>query len=526
MKFSSILIFCFLIGKGQIMFCQQYLGIVGSNYAGTNNLYANPSNAVDSRYKIYVNLAAADLFLGNNAIRWDAPYSFIKLLKGAVNKNDRVIWRNRYLIPIENNRDKNMNGLIDVRGPAVMYAIDSKQSIAISSRGRGGASFSNVSHELATLMQYGTRNPTIFQSASDLHMNLNMNSFAEIGATYAKDISLNPEEAIKVGITAKRIIGLSNFHMNAKESSYQITDNVINPDDPGFLYDDVLFLNHINAQYGYSDEDNGINDFSMSPGYWLGTASPGRGIGFDIGVSYEYRPEIHKYTYKEKGIQKIDQTQNKYKYKIGVSLIDVGRVKFDNPSYVSNFESVADNRYVFENGIKLFPNRRLMTGINRSLGPYAGADLQKFKANLPTTFQAYFDYKVKENIYVYSTWVQNLRSSNSLGMRMPSLVSVVPRYETKWIDVAMPVSLLNDYQLLTIGLAARFGPVFIGSDNLQGLLNIANPRGFDFFVGANIPIFNKLPSSPTKCYYDQPQPAWKNIFKKKGRKLFKGNGQI
>lgn len=503
-----------------ITHAQQYLGIVGSNYAGTNNMYANPANIVDSRHKIYVNLAAADLFLGNNAIRWDAPFTFTKLLKGAVNKNDRVIWRNNYLIPIENNRDKNMNGLIDVRGPAVLFTIDSKQSVAISSRGRGAASFSNVSHELATLIQYGPRNPTIFQSASDLHMNLNMNSFAEIGATYAKDISLNPEEAIKVGITAKRIIGLSNFHLKAKESSYEIRDNVVNPNDLSALYDDVLFLNHIDAQYGYSDEDNGINDFSMRPGYWLGTASPGRGFALDLGVSYEYRPEIHKYTYKEKGVNKIDQTQNKYKYKIGFSLVDIGRVKFDNPSYVSNFESVTDNKYVFENGIKVFPNRKLMNGINNSLGVSPGSDLKKFSSKLPTTFQAYFDYKLRENIYIYSTWVQNLRSGNSLGMRMPSLVSVVPRYESKWIDIAMPVSLLNDYQLLTLGLAARLGPIFIGSDNLQGLLNIGKPRGFDFFVDANIPIFNKLPSSSTKCYYDQPQPAWKNIFKRKGKKAF------
>ncbi len=518
---KSILLFFFAFSQ-YVASSQQYLGIIGSNYAGTNAVYANPANMVDSRHKVFVNLGAADMFLGNNAVRWTAPYSFAKLTSGLVLKKPKEIWRSSYLEPIDNNREKNLNGLVDVRGPAIMYAIDSKQSIAITSRGRGALSATNVSPVLAKLIQYGPRNPTMIRDANNLSMSLNMNAFAEIGLSYGKDISLNSEEAIKVAVSVKRVIGLTNFHMIAKESAYQLSDNVPDPNGTSALFDNVLNLKYLNAKYGFSDEDLGLNDFNLSPDYWASNASPGRGYALDIGLVYESRPQIQKYAYKVKGKQRWDETQNKYDYKIGVSLIDIGRVNFNNPTYVSNYEVVTDNKNVFDNQIKLFPNRRLINSINTSLNVSASDNMNSFFSILPATFQAFFDYKVRENIYVYSTWVQNLRSVNKLGMRMPSLVSVVPRYESKWIDVAMPVSLLNDYLLLTLGISARFGPIFIGSDHLQGLFNIGNPRGFDLHMGANIPIYHKLPTLSNNCYYEKSENAFINFFKKRKKKSNKG----
>ncbi len=90
---------------------QQYLGIVGSNYAGTNSLYANPANRVGSRHKVFVNLAAADLFVGNNAVKWNADYTFLRLLRGAVDKTlPKVPWGPNSLETIDNNNKKNLNG--------------------------------------------------------------------------------------------------------------------------------------------------------------------------------------------------------------------------------------------------------------------------------------------------------------------------------------------------------------------------------------------------------------------------------
>jgi Family of unknown function (DUF5723) len=484
-------------------------------------MYGNPANIVDTRYKLFVNVIAADIFVGNNAVKWNAPYSFLKFFVESSLPNKRIVWKSNYLTAIENNRKKNMNMLVDARGPAFLYSIDSKQSAAIAIRGRGGLSFSKVSPQLATLIQYGSNSKKVSVDERNLNLSLNMNAFTEIGFTYAKDISINSEEAIKVGMTVKRVIGLTNFHAIAKESDYNVV-TVLDPDNPPVgTIDSVLNLRNINIKYGNSDENSGFDSFSFKPGYWFGTPSPGRGFGFDIGLSYEHRPYIQKYSYKEKGVQKWDQTQNKYEYKVGFSLIDIGRVNFNNPTYVSNYETYASDKLVFKNSLrKPLPSKRLVEDLSNVLDINTTTnDLNQFYANLPTTFQTYIDYKIKEHVYVYATWVQNLRAGNSLGMRTPSLVSVVPRYESKWIDVAMPISLLNDFQLFTVGFSTRLGPLFIGSDNLQGLFNIANPRGMDFYAGLNIPLFSQMPKSSTKCAYENQDSKIKTAFKK----IFKKN---
>ena len=60
------------------MQAQQWLGISGSNYAGTNSIYNNPANVADSRHKLYVNLVANDVFISNNYVGYNAPYSILK----------------------------------------------------------------------------------------------------------------------------------------------------------------------------------------------------------------------------------------------------------------------------------------------------------------------------------------------------------------------------------------------------------------------------------------------------------------
>jgi hypothetical protein len=531
MKFLSFVLVVVLFHVSSIVVGQQYVGIVGSNYAGTNSIYGNPANIVSSRHKLYVNLAAADMYLGNNIFKWNAPYSFVKLLSGAVLPKSKEIWRTSYLQTISNNNKKNINALLDVRGPAIMYTINDSQGLAITSRGRGGVSINNLTPEIADLIQKGNRATNLISNGDNQSLSLNMNAFTEIGLTYGKDISLNAEEAIKIGISVKRVIGLTNFHFIAKNGDFSILNNVQDPDDATVFYDNVLKINSLNSEFGHSNLSSGVETLSFRPGYWLSSDSPGRGLGLDIGLSYEYRPEIQKYIYKEKGVVKVDQTVNKYEYKFGVSLVDIGRVRFNNPNFVENYRKYTQDKLFFEDKVdkkNTISNAKTDVKVEefqKTLDVDDSEDQNDFSANLPMTFQTYVDYKVKENVYVYGTWVQNLRAKDNLGMRIPSSISVVPRYEAKWFEVALPVSLLNDYQLFAFGLSARLGPLFIGSDNLQGLFNIGNPKGVDLYAGLNIPIFHKLPSSPTSCYYDAQKPGLFS-FLKRTKKPKKTPGEI
>jgi hypothetical protein len=511
MKQGFSISFFALMATFSSCFGQQMAGIVGSNYAGTFSIYANPANVVDSRYKVYVNLAGLDFFVGNNALKWQAPYSLVSYATSQALNNKKKQWQPENIGTINRPTNKNLNNIVQMMGPAILFSINDKQAVSISSRGRSFTNFKGVSSELMSLFVHAPGSSQRAAAGQNQSLAVNFNNTVEIALNYGQDIALNNTEAIKVGLSVKRIIGLSNFHFVAKDSDFQLVTAF---DPNNVLYEGVLNLQKLNARYGYSDERRGVEDFNFRPGYWLGKPSPGRTYGFDIGLVYESRPDIQKHTSRRLGKVVTDMTQNKYKFKIGAALIDIGSVKFDNTAYVSNYQSVTQNRLVFENNMTVFPLRSMVNGINQSLNTDVNSNRYKFRSHLPTTLHLSGDVHVQKNYYVGAHLVQNLHLGKGVGMTMPSSVSVTPRYESKWLDLALPLSLLNNYQLLTLGMAARLGPVFVGSDNLQGLFGIGKPRGSNLYAGASIPIYHKLPASATRCYTDNKSNMWKKAFGK------------
>jgi hypothetical protein len=61
-------------------------------------------------------------------------------------------------------------------------------------------------------------------------------------------------------------------------------------------------------------------------------------------------------------------------------------------------------------------------------------------------------------------------------------IALTPRIDRHWWGIGMPVSLyaMND---LRVGLAARLGPLFIGTDQLGAFTNSRQLSGGDFYVG-------------------------------------------
>ena len=148
--------------------------------------------------------------------------------------------------------------------------------------------------------------------------------------------------------------------------------------------------------------------------------------------------------------------------------------------------------------------------INKTVGLSDDKNLHNFTTGLPTALQINLDYHLKDKFYVNSLLVQGLRSNPSISMKVPSSLSITPRWEGKWIEVAMPFALLDNYNTFTFGLATRLGPLFFGTDNLGSFLNISRPRGTDLYFGLSVPIFNKPPTLPNACLYEKdPKKGWK-----------------
>lgn len=515
-KTQLLILFALIVSHSNKIYSQQWLGISGSNYSGTNSVYNNPANLSDSRYKLYINLVANDIFLSNNYAGWDAPYSILQTLTNSIapayrNSKNGIVFKNTYFAINENANSYHLNLLDDLRGPSFLYTLNSKSAIGLLTRIRTATNFSGAPLDLANLIRLGTdtlllKNKTFKVAESSL----NVNGYAELGLSYSQILKDDDEDFVKVGITLKKTVGLYNANININDGDYSIIDD---PSDPK---KQIVRINHLKASYGHTFESS-YKNANTSLAWGLGNQSAGSGWGIDLGIVYEYRPDTRKFSYREKGVKKWDSSKNKYEYKIGVAILDIGSINYNNPNYVRSWDIDVNNTEFKSTDVSnIIGLDDAFYRINQKFGSTDGNSNNSFKAGLPTALQINFDYHIKDKFYVNGLWVQGLRGSQSIGMKMPSSLSVTPRWESKWIEIAMPFALLDNYETFTFGIAGRLGPLFIGTDNLGSFLNINHPRGTDLYFGLSIPIFSKPPTQPNACFYEKQEvKSWKFWKRKK-----------
>lgn len=82
-------------------------------------------------------------------------------------------------------------------------------------------------------------------------------------------------------------------------------------------------------------------------------------------------------------------------------------------------------------------------------------------------------------------WVPLLHRS----LKRPNTLAIVPRFERRWASVSLPI-VLNDWQSLRVGLAARLGWLYVGTDNIGSFVKKKRFTGIDVYVGLKINAFS------------------------------------
>jgi len=504
-----------LLGSRTVSWSQHLPGVAMGNYSGTNSLYHNPAFVSDNRYSVYINLVGTQFYTANNHVKYEAPYSFLSLITNTVSdkyKNERgaILFPRSYLAERLNGNNKYLNAGGDTRLPSVMFQLfKGRAGVGISTRMRYYLNTSGVTEPLALLLSQTTRykelqGPVFTNQSGKAHFN----AMGELAFTFGGTVIDNETDFLKVGVTVKRLLGLYNAHVLIDNSSYNIL-----PDPKWANKRQYINVREINVKYAIT-KDEGFQNIRPTPAWLLGDAAPGNGWGFDLGAIYEYRPDVNKFTYTEKGERKRDGSKNKYLYRISVALTDIGRVRFNNPNYILQQEVHTQNkRLLYDTFQKMGGSEGAFTAVNSSLG-VSGSLAPNFTSVLPLAFQASVDYNVKPNVYVSSLWVQNLIKQDAFGMKAESVIAVTPRYEHKWYEISVPLSLMNKYRSPAIGLAGRIGPLWLGTDHLTGLLNIGNPKAFNLYFGISGGIFRRPPEAQNQCW--PPKDSWiRRIFSKR-----------
>ncbi len=502
-------------------FSQQWLGISSSNFAGTYNIYSNPANIADSRYKFFMNVAGANAEIINNYASWAAPYSFIGLSTNSVSDKYRAsnglpAYKNTYTEEAIGRKNSVAYMGADVRGPSMFYTFEkAKFAIGVTSRVRVLTNLGNTSADVAHVMVKGTLIPDLYgQAQNDNNFTMNMNAYSEMGLTLGVVIREQDQDFFKVGLTVKRVNGLLNIHYLANDIDFTIDKNTQRPNRQD------VFFSKAQGVFGMTKSE-AIANVQFTPQWLFGNLAAGTGYGFDIGAVYEFRPNFDKYDVKLKGKWRTDGTKNKYLYRIGVSLLDIGQLNFNNPAYVSEIDIAETNTLISPGTFnKIDSPNRLYNQMNNAFGLAEASYVHSFVSPLPMAFAINFDYKFSEKIYLNGAWVQSLRNPKTIGMVQPSLLAVTPRFESKQLEVSLPIALINGYRNFTVGLMGRLGPLFIGTDNISGVLNIGNPKGISAYFGLFLPIFRKLPDAPNGCYVEQ-----KTTIRQELRKVFQKRQQ-
>ncbi len=450
-----------LISTVLLMLCiasvqsQSYLGFLTDNYSGVHGVINNPANIVDSRFKTDINLVGVSAFIGNDYY--------------GVNFTD--IFDENYEIEDEARefpKDKNnLVGNIDVLGPAFMFNINEKNSIAVYSRARAffnvndinGETLEGIIDNLDDNINFDVNQGSAYASA---------HSWAEIGVSYARIIFNKEQHFLKGGLTLKYLQGLGTAYATGNNLSIDFDANTATGNGSVTTTGDV--------SYGYSDNlENDLDEIEVVSG--------ATGVGVDLGFVYEWRPDHAEYTSTDsKGNTYMPKDVNKYKLKFGLSLTDIGAI-----SYNGTQENYDFNRTITQNEFEDLD----IDELERSYGTPILSDSER--ATLPTALHATVDWSINKRFYLNLNTDLSLTSKDKVNAsRIANVVSLTPRFESKWFSFYSPISVIQ-HSGFQWGAGFRAGPLYVGSGSVLSLLISDETKAADVYVGLKVPVYQSRP---------------------------------
>lgn len=448
-----------LVILSTISFGQTYPGYRTSNYTGVNGLFFNPANLADNRFKWDINLFAINGFVGTD----QGGLKFSDITK-SFNSTDL---RNNLL-----KGKTNINSLdyVDVLGPSAMISLSPKTSVAIFTRSRVFSNARNVNGNLASALidpaNSGITTPVTLTGGNSL---VHATGWTDFGGSVAQVFT--PKEShsfFKGGISLKYMAGTADSYLttNGLTGSLQNIGGVANIVGPAAGNIAINTTGTDFSNYKFSDFFN----FN------------GHGFGGDIGFVYEYRPKLDYSNYTN------DRWVNKYKVKIGVSLMDVGSLKFSkSANQAASYDTHIPGGSAYSlNGFQGKSISQYISVLNASPQYFTGTpQSSSYTVNLPTTLQANVDYIVGQNsnFGINLAGQFNLNKQKEFNLYYYNSYSITPRWENSLISVELPLN-YNELTQFNAGLAFRIGPFFIGSGSVISSI-FHDTKQADLHVGFN-----------------------------------------
>ena len=419
---------------------QSYIGLNTSNYAGIVGATIHPASIEGYQKKFDIVFLGLDAFSGNNyvSVVKESPFFSFTLSD----------WEEFIL----DNNGKSKYAIIkaEVTWPSFMIKTKQWGTVGFFARSRSYFNGNNLSPDFAEIMNFEFNNETLFNKKYlNQSVDLTANSWNELGILWAKVIHRNRNKQITVGVTPKILIG--NGAIFAEFQADTLTN----------IEKNKIEVSEFNFAYGYSDN---LNDLGGDAYDWkLGNTL---NFGLDIGIEYtryhqiNYSPIFAKYA---KLYSRSKKEENRYKYKISLSLLDLGRIKYTHGQ--DNSESSAllpnvDNIDISTIELDSLNALRQSLGSTLVLEEKTGT----FTVGLPTTLQVGIDWHIKGRAYINGNLQMNmssiLKQADHTVNDLTNL-TITPRWESKLLGLYLPVY-INFNGITNFGLGMRAGPFAFG----------------------------------------------------------------
>jgi len=460
MKKNSLLLLFFI--SYTYVEAQSYIGYLTDNYSGVNSVIANPSNIVDSRFNTDINLIGIGVFAVND-------YYGVNVMEAVKSTYDFDLSAKK--TPSNNN---SIDFNLDVLGPSFLFNLSTNSSIAIFTRGRSFANVNEINGETIDAIDDDSTNDF---NINEGDFSIFSQVWAEVGVTYARVLLNEEQHFLKAGLTLKFLQGVG--------SGYAKGENItINYDEDGTDLGEGKTGGSLSSTgtvtYGrFADLDNDNYEYEIP--------KQATGFGGDLGFVYEWRPN-HAACKKTKviGDSYSFKDKNKYKLKLGLSITDIGSIKYkDGKEETFDITNTAISEVDIDNE----------EDINDVLNNLYSLTASKVGYNsiLPAAIHVNADWSFNSNFYLnLNTDLSIISKGKERASHVSNVVSLTPRFESKWFSFYAPLSIIenNGFQ---IGAGFRAGPLYIGSGSILSVFTSGNSNGADVYAGIKIPIYQGKP---------------------------------
>jgi len=441
---------------------QRFLGVATGSWNAMNSLYLNPANIAGCNERLTINLVGMNVGVDNSL----GTISSIGDISGTVGNSDSGV--KSIFKYSNNNKFSMMVPSVEVRGPGVLYSINSRNTIAITTRIRAFNEFNNFDKSLYTAI---TNTSTAQGGVSFNTQNFNWTAhlWSEIGLSYGLVAIDNETFQVKAGATVRYLGGIGYLGLKGKNLDLTYTAG---SDSLHTSNSDLEFASNIaSSQDAFTNGTGNVlsNIFSGHSGH---------GIGADLGVTIVYKPDNPDGTNGRTGA---------YKAALSAAITDIGSINYGS-SYTVN---VTGNGSITANGISQhIKDYQDFNTYIKAQGYSGDTGVKATKVYLPTALVISADYNAYKNFFVNAMVIANVANGANFGSVYYSQFTVTPRFDSKIFSFGLPIT----YNMLTnnmrMGVGLRCSGFYIGSDDMLALFS-NNQYGFNFYVGAMIPIYKK-----------------------------------